>query len=377
MDGKKILLLVLIAAAFVAGCVQQAGQEKTGEKPQTPSTREIPVYSGSNVYSTPTFFYQIIGIPTEGVSMDVYYVEGGSVNDVLSWYKGKMKDYTLINQMPVVSISTPQGKAEWGGLLFQKDNQAVGIWAIGGQAVESGKGVVYYIAKGSIDRFTGWTGTGEKEHLPSSDKVSGEEPIERYPGAVMLSYEKTNGFPAMIYVDYGTMDSAEKVFEWYRQNLAEKGWEIVSERKEEDMLSLDLKKGNENLGVLVYPPTSEVNYTKISIEYGSYKLPSSDQVSGKEPIERYPGAVMLDHASTNIGGGEMITITYGSNDEPNTIFNWYINELQKSGWQIMSKSTYGSTLSISAFKEGNTAMVEISKDAYTQIEVTYQEIPQQ
>lgn len=41
--------------------------------------------------------------------------------------------------MPIVKISTPQKNAEWDAILFQKDNQALGIWAAGRMTVEGGK----------------------------------------------------------------------------------------------------------------------------------------------------------------------------------------------------------------------------------------------
>lgn len=94
-------------------------------------------------------------------------------------------------------------------------------------------------------------------------------------------------------------------------------------------------KGQEEVGVIIYAPTNERGYTLISIHYGSYKLPSKDLVTGEEPIERYPGIVMLTHSSTIVSGMKMITITYGTYDSVNDVVSGYRNYLTANGWQIM------------------------------------------
>lgn len=370
-----LLWMMLIAILIVSGCIQQGGQEKT-EKPQTPRSIEsdVPIYSGSEVYSAPTFFYQMIGIPTEGVSVHVYYAANRDVNEILNWYKEKMKDYTLVETLPLTRVSTPQGNMEWGGILFQKDDQALGIWATGGYAVEGGKGVVYYIVTGPVEKLIGIVEEGkEKKQLPSTDQVSGEEPIERYLGSVMLEYTKDEGYPApgsYLRITYGTADSVENVVEWYKNSLSSKGWSLGTEDKSKEATYLVFSRNGEQLYIDIYAPDEAINYVTIEISYAPNKLPSTDQVSGEEPIERYPGSVMLEHTSMTMGGVKMTTITYGSNDEPNTILNWYVNELKGNGWQIMSQSSSGEIFSITAFKEGSSITVEIEKDKYSEIVVT-------
>ena len=257
MDRNKKIWLIwvaLITTLIVSGCLQQGEQERTGEKPQTP------IYSGSEVYSAPTFFYQMIGIPTEGISVKVYYVKDATVSEILNWYKERMKDYVLAEEIPIVKISTPQGSTEWGAILFQKDGQALGIWAMEGMAVEGGKGVVYYIVKGPIEKLV-----GEKEQLPSGDVVSGEEPIARYPNSVMLAYDKYDNY---IIITYGTKDNVDSVFNWYKDYLSGDNWEIKSESKEADRLSLEAEKDSKVVGIVIYPPDAAKDYTEINIHYG-------------------------------------------------------------------------------------------------------------
>ena len=121
----------------------------------------------------------------------------------------------------------------------------------------------------------------------------------------------------------------------------------------------------------MYAPDEEKAYTTIDVSYSPNRLPTKDQVSGEEPVKRYPGSVMLEYTSTTVGGGEMITITYGSNDGPEKVFGWYVNELKGEGWQIMQQSSGGGTFSISAFREGSGIQIEISSDGYTEISLMY------
>lgn len=367
------LLLFLVFVILLSGCAQESKTTTPTPTPEkTPSETGTPVYSGSKVYSAPTFYYQLLGIPTEGVTVHIYYTEEADVEKILNWYKEKLKDYEIVEDIAIVKVGAPQGSVEWGAVIFKKENRAVGIWAMSGASIEGGKGTVYYVVEGPIEELISETAQEkEGEELPPSDVVSGEEPIKRYAGAVMLSYEKTEGFPTIIMIDYGTKNDSNAVFEWYKQYLKSEGWEISSESKEEDRMSIDAKKGSERIGVIIYPPSADVEYTQISIHYGSYKLPSSDVVKGEEPIPRYPASVMLEHTSMTMGGGKTITIKYGSNDSPDKIMNWYVSELQKEGWQIMSQGKRGEILSLVAFKESASVQIEVSKNGYTEINVMY------
>ncbi len=55
----RTLMLVLLLAAIVvlSGCSQPAPGGSSG----------IPEYSGSKVFPAPSYYYQLVGIPTEGV----------------------------------------------------------------------------------------------------------------------------------------------------------------------------------------------------------------------------------------------------------------------------------------------------------------------
>ncbi len=339
----------------------------------TPSP-SLPLYGGSKEYSLAVYYYQALSIPSDEVVVRVYFVEGAVAKEILNWYKNNLAGYDIVGEYGIVTISTPEGSVEWGAIIFKRGNDGVGIWALSGTPtkVDGKQGAIYCVVTGNIERLIGEKPTSTPSGLPSSDQVTGEEPIKRYPGSVMLSYSKTEGFPTMILIDYGTMDNINKVAEWYKEELQLKGWTVKDESKTPEKISLHLIKGQEEVGVIIYAPTSEIGYTVISIHYGSYKLPSVDIVTGEEPIERYPGSVMLKHSSMIIGGMKMITITYGTYDSVNDIASWYRNSLTAKGWQIMMEQTVEGGKTFLCMKEGATIQLTISTETYTKIEVLYQ-----
>lgn len=255
-------------------------------------------------------------------------------------------------------------------MLLKKGDEAVGIWAAGGTAVEGGKGVVYYLVKGPADNILGSStySPAEAENLPPSDQASGEEPVARYPGSVMLSYYKDTSDPleVKILVDYGTNDDASKVVSWYKDQMVKNGWKLESEYSTDTDYSLAFSRGSEYLDIYVIKPTEDVAYTEIDLDYSKKGLPSEDLVQGEEPLKRYPGSVMLEHT----GGAKKFLITYGTNDDPSDVFQWYDNELRNSGWQLITSSSEGK-FGIQGSKGGDTVFLEIKKDAYTVIKLIY------
>jgi len=58
----------------------------------------------------------------------------------------------VTEELSVATITTPQGSVEWGGVLFKKGDNAVGIWAVSGT---EGRGTIYYIFQGPVDKILG------------------------------------------------------------------------------------------------------------------------------------------------------------------------------------------------------------------------------
>ncbi len=366
-EFRTLVLISLLAAVVVlSGCSQAPSGGSTG----------VPEYSGSKVYSAPTFYSQLVGVPTEGVSVKAYQVENANARDILDWYKKELSDYEIVDEVSVTTVTTPQGSAEWGAVLFKKGDRGVGIWAMSGSSIEGG-GAVYFIVEGPIDKLTGESGGAAGgaagEELPPSDQASGEEPVERYPGSVMLSYYKdtSNPLEMTISVDYGTKDSAEKVAEWYKRELQAKGWQLESESSDDTGIDLAFGRGKEFIDIYIIKPYEGVSYTEIDIDYRQKGLPSQDVVSGEEPMERYPGSVMLEYSTSSIGGVQGVTITYGADDDGNSVFQWYTSKLIGEGWEVMTGTSPGQ-YTIVATKGSNTAHIEIiEEEAYTKITLYY------
>lgn len=307
-----LALLLFVSLLITSGCLQWKSYTKTGEEQPSSAAEEagIPIYAGSEAYRAPTFLYQIIRIPTEGISVKVYYVRDATASEILSWYKEKMKDKKLINEIRISRASTPQGSVEWGGLLFQEDSKAIGIYAMSGSMIEKGRGTIYYIMEGPIEKFV-----GEREKLPSEDVVSGEEPVSRYPNSVMISYDKYDSY---IVITYGTGDGVDAVFDWYKNHLSLNNWEIKSESKEEDSYSLEAKRGNETVGIIIYPPSDEKDYTEIDIHYG---VEEEEEKQSIQPTSSF--GVNLDTVLRSIlqtvSGGEVVLTSYSEFEMEGTV----------------------------------------------------------
>ncbi|MEM4465261.1 MAG: hypothetical protein QXJ95_06875 [Ignisphaera sp.] len=393
MFSRKYLYITIVIACIVAAAVLFiAGSPRYSPSPTTttlvtttPTAITTPtstpmagvlVYSGSREHFLANYYYQALHIPSEGVVTKVYFVGDVTAKEILDWYKSNLVGYKVVAEYGITTISTPEGSIEWGAIVFKKDGDGIGIWALSGTPtkVDGKQGAVYCVVVGDIEKLISekTTTTPTSEGLPYSDQVSGEEPIQRYPGSVMLSYRRDEGFPTIILIEYGTAADIDTVAEWYKNELQLRGWTIKEERKTSEKISLHLLKAQDEVGVIINAPTSERRYTLISIHYGSYRLPSKDLVSGIEPIERYPGSIMLKYSSMVISGVKTITITYGTYDSVDSVASWYINYLTSNNWQIMMEQSVEEGKTFFCIKEGATLQLTISAKTYTEIEVLYQ-----
>ena len=373
--GVMVLLLVVAA---LSGCTGGgAGGGEGGEEVPSAGGEEVPVYAGSVPYSGSPLISRIMGVP-QGVEVRVYFTREASVREVLEWYKSRLGEYQ-VGEEPVVTVSTPQGSVEWGAVFFEKDGSGIGVWAYGGSGA-GGEGVVYYVARAPLEVLRGEGaagGEGGGEALPASDVVSGEEPLKRYPGSVMLAYERDAEYPApgsWLDIEYGTTDSPEEVYGWYRRTLVEEGWSVGRESRSAEYLEGEFSRGAEQLSVSVSPPDGGREYTLISVSYAPNRLPERDRVQGEEVLERYPGSVMLEYASYGAPGGfRVYTATYGTYDGVGEVYSWYQDKLTTLGWQVMEANPGEEAASITAMMpEGRFVRVEIRRYGYTQIQVSVQ-----
>ncbi len=361
---RKSLVLLALFSMLLVGCSQSP-------QPSTKPSTGLPVYENAEIYTAPTIYSQMIGIPSEGVTVKAYHVKNAKVKEILEWYKEKLSDYEIVQDITTATMSTPQGTVEYGILILKKGDEGIGVWAVSGEGE-----VVYFLATGPVDKFGS---EGYSEHtegqLPSSDVASGEEPIERYPGSVMLSYYRDDSNPVkpVVDIDYGTKDSPEKVVQWYKTKLTSQGWKLEDQYSDEYSLSLYFTKKGEEISIYIERPSDTTPYTTISEECILITLPSSDVASGEEPIERYPGSVMLSYFTSTVGTTSGVQITYGASDDPQTVYNWYVAKLKSWGWNVEITGSENGEYTVIATKNGETLTITISplEEVYTEINLNY------
>ncbi|RLF62669.1 MAG: hypothetical protein DRN33_05325 [Thermoplasmata archaeon] len=364
---KFLSLFVMLAfgAVLISGCLGDNNNGSTG------GTSDL--YPGSQSYSFPAGYYSVMDIPSEGVTVKAYKTSGADIQTILSWYENKMNSsgWEFQEKYPVTTVSASSTSVSFGGVLFKKGDTGEGIWAWRQSSAGSSE-TFYVIATGPWSKFSG---SGEADQLPSSDQAQGDEPIQRYPGSVMTSYEKDVSDPLYekIYVDYGTSDGASAVADWYKQQLQSNGWTLDEESSDDTGYSLSFSKGVEDLQISVFKPSETTAYTEIDILYTKEGLPDTDQTAGYEPASRYPGSVMLEYQNESYGGVIAISITYGTSAGVSDVVNWYNSNMPGDGWT--SVSTNGSpddrTLVFSKASSTMLTIEVIQKTAYTEIDVSY------
>ncbi len=315
-------------------------------------------YPGSEEIAGASLMMEMAGVP-EGASVKAYRAEA-SVKEILDWYAG-LGGYSAVEGPQVSSISLPQGTGELGWVVLQKGSEGMGVWAVGGSLVGA---TTYYVARGPVEELL-----GEKEGLPGSDAVSADEPVERYPGSVLLEYEKGEGYPlagSSLRLTYGTDDRVSEVVEWYRKM----GWKVESESVSGEEAELALSKGPARMYVEVYGPGEERSYTLIDVSYMPNRLPDRDLAEGEEPVERYPGSIMSEYSRVEYPGAVITSITYVSADEPDRILDWFSEKLKGSGWQVVSQS--GTESSLLASKGAEFVQVTVDDSgSYSEVSLAH------
>ncbi len=153
------------------------------------------------------------------------------------------------------------GAVEWSGDFLSGGEDVEGTWEISEEASNYGAGSGTW--SGSLGELeTSSQGTEDEEKKPpEEDQASGDEPLERYPGAVMLSHsitQTTKG--SLIEIEYGTTDSIDEVVDWYEGELDDRA---VNKKKEES-------SGETTLNYLLDKTSTE--YAEITISTEDYTI---------------------------------------------------------------------------------------------------------
>lgn len=97
-------------------------------------------------------------------------------------------------------------------------------------------------------------------------------------------------------------------------------------------------------------------------------LPEEDQVSGDEPLPRYPGSVMLHHRQVTVSEGSKTEIEYGTNDSLDDVVDWYKEEL---GDPNLEEAQQGKTTLGYLIEQNEVAEITVVEGDYTEISLEY------
>lgn len=347
---------VFMLIVFISGCTQSQNTVNSGSI-DTEEVSGLPVYPGSQESTQYQMLIKMMGFSEQFSEIHGYVLDGVSPDDIINWYKSKLSDYEIKDQKTV----SVQG-VTYILLELRKENTLIGVLAF----EQNGK-VVYFIGRVIIPE--------ESTSLPEHDTATGEEPVERYPGSVMLSYEKS-GKPTdlWIYIDYGTKDDAETVSEWYEQYLKNNGWRVTSKSSGTAGYYEDFKKDGESLSISIYKKTETIPYIEISLTYHKVGIPEEDLVSGYEPIPRYPDSIMVEYTNMSYNNVININIRYETRDSLEDVKNWYVSTLSDQGWTVGGINLSPGMVEIGFIKDGTTTLqITIERDGnnITSIDVLY------
>ena len=334
--------------------------KETSNAVQTPQgvsggTTGLPVYPGSHESNQYNTWATVTGFSGEFSEFHGYVVDGASPSDIINWYKSHFSDYDVDNQ----GTTNVQGTS-FASLTLKKGNTLIGVIAF----EQEGK-TVYFVGKATMSEEEG-------DSLPNHDLASGEEPLERYPKSIMLDYTKSGDFPIDYEITYGTNSAFDKVSEWFKKTLQSDGWNITDQSGSSDTIELVFKKNDDEVTVWVGAPGAGTAYTQITVSYTRRSLPDHDLASGTEPLERYPGSVMIeyDKSAVSVQGysSNEIKMVYLVPDTFEKVKQWYISKLKN----MYFLDSDDESIDASAESGSTTIHIDFEKhNTYTEVSVDY------
>lgn len=214
---------------------------------------------------------------------------------------------------------------------------------------------------------------------------------------------------------YETTDTVEDVLKWYENRITSLGYEVVingtiaktsGPQGTVEYGVIAFKRGNDAIGIWVmreptqgktiyfvgegpadkllgstsqsYEQSYESSETEDSTsstpdyqEVEKPQLPSSDKTSGEEPVKRYPDSVMFEHTVVTMDGRKYIYIKYGTDKDPEDVFNWYKDSVKDEGWDVVYTVSDGSKYSLTCKRNDEAVAIVIGKEGYTVINIEY------
>jgi len=255
---KKILALtvgLLLIVTTISGCTGNGDTEE-----ETVNGGEIDLsgrttYSGDWEGSLGAYGYseEYSGTWQFEVDFDEGNVEG--------WFRGDGSgDITGTVSDGIIEASGEAafGVVQWSGDFSSGGEKVSGTWEITEEATGFGAGSGTW--SGSVGEMEEDI-EEEEEGLPEEDETDGEEPLERYPGSVMLSHRSMTAQEASITeIEYGTMNSVDEVVGWYEESLGQ----TTTKESDVEQTSLGYLFGEDEW---VEITVSANDWTTIEVEY--------------------------------------------------------------------------------------------------------------
>jgi len=254
----------MVKIILIGGCITDTNK----------STNQLAtfVYPGSETSSLSSLHYLAMNIPLENVTVESYKVAGEDMHVILNWYKTQMSARNWELQNESLEISTDS--ITFTRVLYKKENTGRGIW------IWQQSNATYYVI------VTGpWADLHrEKQQLPDSDQVQGEEPLSRFPNSVLLGYESTSrNNTQIVLLIYGTNNESSDVVDWYKEQL-QNSWTLSNESDSATRHILFFTRYGENISIQIVKSSEKKAYTQIEIYYAHHIIEPTEKFIIKNPV---------------------------------------------------------------------------------------------
>lgn len=339
----SFISLFFITVLFISGCVQQYSSNG--------GIGGLVVYPGSVETNNLGMWASLTGFSNRFSEFKAYLVKGVAPSEIIDWYRSEFSDYGVEENTSIII----QG-VEISTLILSKNDSFVGVVVL-----KQGSDSLYFVGKAKRSELVGEV---SGESLPSEDLISGDEPLNRYPGSIMLTYSKEGDFPVYYLIEYGSEDSYEVVVNWWRSELTSQGWSVTSQSVSSTSAELSFEKDDDEVVIIVSAPSNSKDYTSISVSYTDMSMPSEDLVDGVDPVERYPGSVMVDYSKSSAGflgtNSENVVAVYLVPAGLNAVKQWYLEK----GGSLVGNSQYvsdeGDSIMISGMVDDRVVSLRVS-----------------
>ncbi|WGI18115.1 hypothetical protein [Methanonatronarchaeum sp. AMET-Sl] len=250
MDRKLLMLvLILVAAISVAGCVN-------GE--------------GPGDISIPADYEEETSLEWGDYAVTQYLVDSDNADEVLDELQDSAEDAGW------------EVTADWAwsvpgynvAVALEKDDEVMGLHATGINGEVRATVITGPLDTNDVDNGEEDTNDNDVDQPPTED-VDGEdlEDVPRYPGSVLIEHRTgtyNDDFAAELL--YLTEDQGDEVSDFYEITLEDEGWENINTGSEtvdgETEYWVASYMQDQEVGIYIYPSSDWEDHTIIDITYG-------------------------------------------------------------------------------------------------------------